>query len=41
MGFKCTIIDLPNIVSRFKEYYDWAGFESIAIDIDNYVSERN
>lgn len=37
MGFKCTVVDLPNVVERNKAYYDWAGFESIGENIESYI----
>ena len=40
MGFKCTIWDLPEVVSRFREYYDWAGFESVGMNIDAYTPQE-
>ena len=41
MGFKCTVLDLPGAVSSFKKYYDWAGFEAIGADIDDYICNNS
>ena len=41
MDFKCTVIDLPEIVSHLKKYYDWAGFEAIDANIDDYIYSNN
>ncbi|MBQ9433412.1 MAG: methyltransferase domain-containing protein [Synergistaceae bacterium] len=37
MGFKCTVIDFPGSILSFKKYYEWAGFETIGANIDDYT----
>ena len=37
MDFRCTILDMPHVISQYAEYYGWAGFESIGKNIDDYI----
>lgn len=41
MDYKCTVIDLPGGEVYYQKYYDWAGFESIWLNIDDYINQNN